>query len=77
MSSNNSLPAIDKLIGRENFSTWKFAVQTYLEHEDLHKYLDGTETDQKKISKAKTKIILLLDPINYVHKQDCADAKSV
>lgn len=39
--------------------------------------IKGTETDAKKISKAKTKIILLLDPVNYVHVQDCETAKQV
>lgn len=77
MSSNNGVPAIDKLIGRENFCTWKFAVKTYLEHEELLDCILGTEKDAKKISKAKTKIILLLDPSNYVHIQDCENAKQV
>lgn len=71
MSSTNSLPSIEKLVGRENFSTWKFAVKTYLEHEELIDCLDGKEKCEKKISKAKTKIILLLDPIN-IHVYTCA-----
>ncbi|GBP87760.1 Retrovirus-related Pol polyprotein from transposon TNT 1-94 [Eumeta japonica] len=35
MSSNNSLVLIEKLTGRENYGTWRFAVKTYLEHEEL------------------------------------------
>lgn len=77
MASLNNLPSIDKLIGRENFSTWQFAVKTYLEHEGLLDCIKGTEKDAKTISKAKTKIILFLDPINYVHVQGCTDAKQV
>lgn len=77
MASNNLLPAIAKLIGRENFSTWKFAVQTYLEHEELWKAVLGTETDAGKITKAKSKIILLLEPHNYVHVHNCTTAKQV
>lgn len=77
MASSNNLPAIEKLIGRENFSTWQFAVKTYLEHEDLLNCILGTETDINKVSKAKTKIILLLDPVNYVHVQECTNAKEV
>lgn len=77
MASSNVIPAIDKLIGRENFTTWKFAVQTYLELEELWPAVLGTETDLKKVTKAKSKIILLLDPINFVHVQSCKTAKEV
>jgi hypothetical protein len=76
-STGSTLPSIDKLLGRENFQTWQFAVRTYLEHEGLLKCIDGTETDVAKISKAKTKIILLLDPVNYVHVQGCHSAEEV
>lgn len=76
-TSTNVLPAIDKLVGRENFSTWKFAVQAYLEHEELWDAIQGTETDGKKLVKAKSKLILLIDPINYVHVQSCNNAKEV
>lgn len=71
MSSNASAFSIDKLIGRDNYSTWKFAVQTYLEHEELWECVEGTNVDQKKDKKAKSKIILLVDPINYVHIEEC------
>lgn len=77
MSSHNNLPAIEKLIGRENYSTWQFAVRTFLEHEELEECILGTEKDAKKISKAKTKIILLVDKINYPHIQNCTTAKEV
>ncbi len=45
MSPNNSLPTIVKLIGRENFRTWKFAGETYLEHERILDCILGKETD--------------------------------
>lgn len=69
---------IERLTGRDNFASWKFAVKTYLEHEDLWECVSGTgEVDPKKDVKAKSKIILLVDPINYVHVQDASSAKEV
>lgn len=77
MASSSVLPAIDKLTGRDNFNMWKFAVQTYLEHEELWKAVLGTENDAAKITKARTKIILLIHPSNFVHVQKCATAAEV
>ena len=57
---------IEKLTGRENYPTWKFSVQTYLEHEELWDCVKSSDgVDLKKDTKAKSKIILLVDPINY------------
>lgn len=83
------LPAIEKLIGRENYNTWSFAVKTYLEHESLWDYVNPDanptpESDDESIRaeaskdlKAKTKIILLIHPSNYHHVQNCGTAKAV
>lgn len=77
MASHNLLTAIEKLKGRENYNTWKFAMEIYLEHEGLSECIDGTETDAKKLSKAKTSLILSIDKINYVHVQDATSAKDI
>lgn len=82
MASHNSMiPAIAKLLGRENFCTWQFAVQAYLEHEGLWKSIVGegteAETDEEKLIKAKSKLILLVDPVNFVHIQGCQTAKAM
>lgn len=37
-SNTTFSPAIEKLLGRENYNTWSFAVKTYLEHENLWAY---------------------------------------
>lgn len=69
---------IEKLAGRENYSTWKFAVKSYLELDDLWECVDpGTEVDPKKGIKAKSKIILLVEPINYVHIENATSSKQV
>lgn len=73
--SSYQLPPIEKLHGRENYDTWKFAVQTYLEHEELWESVRGTDQDTKKDTKARSKIILLVDPLNYVHVQTAKTAK--
>lgn len=71
---------LEKLVGRENFATWKFSMKTYLEHEDLWCCVerpDDKPVDASKDVKAKSKLILLLDPQNYVHVQECTTAKQV
>lgn len=80
MSSNNQLALIEKLTGRDNYATWRFAVKTYLRHEGLWDCIEdvsSSETDIKRDTKARTKIILLVDPVNYVHIQESSTAKEV
>lgn len=74
--------SIEKLTGRDNWSSWSFAVKAYLQHEDLYDCILSTpsSTDAekgKKDLKAKSKLILLVDPILYVHIQDAENAKQV
>src|ERR1700744_6566174 len=78
-ASATFLPAIDKLLGRDNYNTWSFAVKTYLEHENLWECVNpaGEDNDAQRIVKAKSKIILLIHPSNYVHIQNCVSAKEV
>lgn len=69
---------IEKLAGRENYSTWRFAVKSYLEHEELWECVDpGDQVDPKKDIKAKSKIILLVEPINYVHIENAKSSRDV
>lgn len=71
---------IEKLVGRENFATWKFSMKTYLQHENLWSCIEpgnNDPIDPSKDTKAKAKLILLLDTQNYVHVQDCTTAKEV
>ncbi|XP_057671187.1 uncharacterized protein LOC130902919 [Diorhabda carinulata] len=51
-----------------------------MEHEDLWCCIEPSDNKPIKASKvvnAKAKLILLLDPQNYVHVQDCSTAKEV
>lgn len=75
--SSSLLATVEKLRGRENYSTWAFAMQNYFDLEELSGALDGTETDKKRLINAKAKLIMSLDPINYVHIKDAATAKDV
>lgn len=77
-SQQSFLPAIEKLIGRENFTKWKFSVQAYLEHEQLWACITGEERmDGEKLTKAKSKLILLIKPENCMHIQNCTTAKAI
>lgn len=80
MAVNNQMAFIEKLSGRENYATWRFAMQTYLQHEELWDCVECDSkqvTDAKRDIKAKTKIILSVDPTNYVHIQEARTAKEV
>lgn len=72
---------VEKLIGRENYTTWAFAVKNLLQHEELWDTVQGnyptSGKDPKVDMKAKTKIILLVDKINYVHIEDAETSKEV
>ncbi|CAF4946395.1 unnamed protein product [Pieris macdunnoughi] len=70
---------IDRLAGRDNYPTWSFAVKTFLEHEDLWKCVEtsGMAFTKTEDTKARSKIVLLVDPMNYVHIQDATTAKEV
>ena len=60
---------IEKLIGREKYSTWVFAVKNLLHHEELWDRVERIYP-AKLDNKDKSKIILLIDKINYVHIED-------
>ncbi|XP_045489594.1 uncharacterized protein LOC123690332 [Pieris rapae] len=70
---------IDRLAGRDNYPTWSFAVKTFLEQEDLWKCVEtsGMAFTKTEDTKARSKIVLLVDPMNYVHIQDATTAKEV
>lgn len=74
--------SIPKLTGRDNWSNWSFAVRAYLQHEELDECItkEPESNDPKAMKKdviAKSKLILLIDPLLYVHIQDAVNAKQV
>ncbi|KAG6451043.1 hypothetical protein O3G_MSEX006910 [Manduca sexta] len=80
MAVNNHMVLIEKLTGRDNYATWQFAMKTYLQHEDLWDCVkpDSEQVlDEKRDIKARKKIILSVDPTNYVHIQEACTAKEV
>lgn len=80
---SNIVPCIDKLIGRENYNNWSFAMKAYLEHENLWSCVEGTdpEADEVKKSsrdtKAKSKLIMMVGASNFVHIRSANTAKEV
>lgn len=75
--STSYLSSIEKLKGRENYSSWKFSMENYLALEDLSKCILGTETDEKKNAKAKAALNLSIDKINFVHVKSAKTAKEI
>lgn len=82
-SSNSFFPSIERLKGRENFDTWQFGIKAYLEHEGLWKFVTlpaGTELkdNEKQLDlKTKSKLIMMIDPVNYVHVKTATTAAEV
>lgn len=75
---NTNTGQIEKLAGRENYASWKIAIQTYLESEDLWGCVTettGYTSDVKKMTKARAKIILSVEKPNYSHLQDTTTPK--
>lgn len=72
--SQTPMALVEKLVGRENYNSWKFCIQTYLQHEDLWGCIENNgevPIDAKLDMKAKSKIILLVEPVTYnVHIQE-------
>lgn len=73
----NYLNNVPKLVGRENYSDWAFAVENVFVLEGLSKCIDGSETDTVLVNKAKAKLILTVDPSLYIHVKDTSSAKEV
>ncbi|RLU23300.1 hypothetical protein DMN91_003504 [Ooceraea biroi] len=67
MAEVSGLPAIAKLKGRENYTTWKIAMKNLSQLDGLWKAVLGTETNEDKRAKAKAKIILSVNEVLYVH----------
>lgn len=70
MAAVNYLNSVPKLIGRENYDEWSFAVENVFVLEGLTKCINGTEEDSVLVAKAKAKFVLTLDPSLYVHVKD-------
>lgn len=77
MQTSSFLPPVEKLKGVDDYNDWKFAMMTYLQHENLWEYVTeaATATDPAKNSKGKSKIILGVDRINYSHVRQATTAK--
>lgn len=69
--------SVDKLRGKENFATWKFAMKTYLEHEELWKVVQGIEMNKKKNKKARASIVKFVDSVHLKFIENCKSAKEV
>uniref|UniRef100_A0A1Y1N677 DUF4219 domain-containing protein n=1 Tax=Photinus pyralis TaxID=7054 RepID=A0A1Y1N677_PHOPY len=73
----NYLTSVPKLLGRENYDEWSFAVENVFVLEGLSKCMDGTEEDTTLNMKAKAKLILTIDPSLFPHVKEAKTAKEV
>lgn len=77
------ISSIPKLKGREDYETWKFSVRAYLELEGLWNIVSGTETEVDEVKrkaldiKAKSRLILLVEPINFSNIREETTSKAV
>lgn len=66
-------PQIPKLKGSDDYPSWQFAVQALLQLDNLWAIVAGeeTETDASVLTKldcqAKARLIMMVEPSNYVH----------
>lgn len=72
MSANNYVDSVPKLLGRENYGDWAFAAENLFIIDNLKSCIDGSETDDTKIAKARAKLVLTIDASLYVHIRDTA-----
>lgn len=77
---------IDKLVGRANYATWKVAAQALLQFDDTWSTIeykvkeDGTPVtavDPAKDQKARSRLILTMDPVCFSHIANATSAKDV
>lgn len=71
------LTNVPRLKGRENFDEWSFAIENFMILEGLKGCIEGKESDEEKIAKAKAKIVLTIDTSLYVHIKDVKTAKEL
>lgn len=69
--------SVPKLLGRENYDEWAFAVENVFVIEGLDKCIDGSEKDTSRIANAKAKLILTIDPSLFPHGKDSKTAEEV
>ncbi|KAI5636501.1 gag-polypeptide of LTR copia-type domain-containing protein [Phthorimaea operculella] len=75
-----SLPAIEKLDGSSNYSSWKFLMELQLIHDDLWEFTTKTPDKAdaamvKRDQKARARICLMVKPECLVHVQTAKTAK--
>lgn len=77
MSATSNVFAIEKFIGQENYSEWKFSMEAFLKLDDLWEAIDENTkvVDPKKDQKALSKIILAVEKVNYSHIKNSKTAR--
>ncbi|XP_072384437.1 uncharacterized protein [Diabrotica undecimpunctata] len=78
MAATNYLASVPKLMGRENYDDWSFAIENVFVLDGLSKCLEENgETNADTQNKARAKLCLSIDPSIYVHIREAATALDV
>lgn len=77
MSNASTFLPVAKLKGRENYTTWKIAVENLLNLDGLWKAVLGTKSSKDKIAKAKAKIVLSVGETLYMRVAKATTAEEV
>lgn len=75
MAESHTFIPVTKLKGRENYTTWKIAMENLLSLDGLWKSVLGTEMNAEKIAKAKAKIVLSVEETLYIHVANATTAE--
>lgn len=73
-----NIPSIEKLKGRENFDTWKLAAKSYLVLKGLWDCFKIESPNEKQLEadlKARSELVLLIEPVNYSYVASKETAK--
>ena len=73
----NYLTSVPRLMGRENYDEWCFAVENVFVLEGLTKCRDGIEEDTTLVAKAKAKLVLTVHPSLYSHVSEAKTAQEI
>lgn len=68
---------IEKLMGRDNYHCWRFAVEHALKLQGYWQAILGTEEKAEIREKAMSRLVLYISPSLYIHIQGIATAKEI
>lgn len=80
--TSNMLASIEKLTGSANYNDWKFSMRAYLMHEDMWKFIEGSEQDSNNLAdlnliKARSKLQMAVDKTISSYIREASTPKEI